>query len=175
MLSKRHVDSSTGLFCAEKVEIRVSGLRASKGIHVLQVSAIATLFMSANIFAKYKSFTLSISLLQIVSKFTAQFDLQTCQIHNLLESWPRNCLDVYFKDFCTSPNMENVEWMNRALAIEFSFLMTVISLSSLCIVYSLEKKSICRHKQLQIMIDLKTLTTWLRNPYHRKVSRLLYE
>ena len=95
------------LFYTEKS--RVSGFRASKGIYVLQVSAIATLFISANICAKYESFTLPISLLQIVSNFTAQFDLQTCQMHNLLESWPRNCPDVYFKDFCTSPNVENVE------------------------------------------------------------------
>ena len=90
------------LFYTEKS--RVSGFRASKGIYVLQVSAIATLFISANICAKYESFTLPISLLQI-----AQFDLQTCQMHNLLESWPTNCPDVYFKDFCTSPNVESVE------------------------------------------------------------------
>ena len=77
--------------------------------YVFQKACFTTLFISANIFAKYKSFTLSISLLQIFSNFTAQFDLQTCQIHNLLGSWPRNCPDVYFKDFCTSPNMENVE------------------------------------------------------------------
>ena len=90
------------LFYTEKS--RVSGFRASKGIYVLQVSAIATLFISANICAKYESFTLPISLLQI-----AQFDLQICQMHNLLESWPRDCPDVYFKDFCTFPNVENVE------------------------------------------------------------------